>query len=35
MTVKIPECKRKNLIRLGVKKGMAFAWIRSRMGAGQ
>ena len=24
--------KRKNLIRLGVKKGIAYAWSRSRMG---
>ena len=29
---KKPERKRKNLIRLGVKKGMAYAWSRSRMG---
>jgi RNA-directed DNA polymerase len=26
------ECKRKNLIRLGVKPGDAYAWSRSRMG---
>ncbi|WP_081736142.1 group II intron maturase-specific domain-containing protein [Saccharicrinis fermentans] len=26
------ERKRKNLIRLGVEKGMAYAWSRSRMG---
>jgi len=29
---KKPERKRKNLIRLGVEKGMAYAWSRSRMG---
>jgi len=29
---KKPERKRKNLIRLGVKKGMAYAWSRTRMG---
>jgi len=29
---KKPERKRKNLIRLGVKKRMAYAWSRSRMG---
>ena len=29
---KKPERKRKNLIRLGVNKGMAYAWSRSRMG---
>lgn len=29
---KKPERKRKNLIRLGVKKWMAYAWSRSRMG---
>jgi len=29
---KKPERKRKNLIRLGVKRGLAYAWSRSRMG---
>ena len=29
---KKPERKHKNLIRLGVKKGIAYAWSRSRMG---
>ena len=29
---KKPERKRKNLIRLGVEKGMAYAWSRTRMG---
>ena len=29
---KKPERKRKNLIRLGVKKGIAYAWSRTRMG---
>jgi len=29
---KKPERKRKNLIRLGVEQGMAYAWSRSRMG---
>ena len=29
---KKPERKRKNLIRLGVKQGMAYAWSRTRMG---
>ncbi len=29
---KKPERKRKNLIRLGVKSGQAYAWSRSRMG---
>lgn len=29
---KKPERKRKNLIRLGVKTGMAYAWSRTRMG---
>lgn len=29
---KKPERKRKNLIRLGVKQGMAYAWSRSNMG---
>jgi len=29
---KKPERKRKNLIRLGVKKGTAYAWSRTRMG---
>jgi len=29
---KKPERKRKNLIRLGVKDGMAYAWSRTRMG---
>lgn len=29
---KKPERKRKNLIRLGVKHGMAYAWSRTRMG---
>ena len=29
---KKPERKRKNLIRLGVKAGLAYAWSRSRMG---
>ena len=29
---KKPERKRKNLIRMGVKKGMAYAWSRTRMG---
>lgn len=29
---KKPERKRKNLIRLGIKPGQAFAWSRSRMG---
>ena len=29
---KKPERKRKNLIRLGVQQGMAYAWSRSRMG---
>ena len=27
-----PERKRKNLIRLGVEPGMAYAWSRTRMG---
>lgn len=30
---KKPERKRKNLIRLGVNKGMAYAWSRTRMGS--
>ena len=29
---KKPERKRKNLIRLGIKQGMAYAWSRTRMG---
>ena len=29
---KKPDRKRKNLIRLGVEQGMAYAWSRSRMG---
>ncbi len=29
---KKPERKRKNLIRLGIKQGQAFAWSRTRMG---
>jgi len=29
---KKPERKRKNLIRLGIKQGQAYAWSRSRMG---
>jgi len=29
---KKPERKRKNLIRLGIDKGMAYAWSRTRMG---
>lgn len=29
---KKPERKRKNLIRLGIEAGMAYAWSRSRMG---
>jgi len=29
---KKPERKRKNLIRLGIKEGLAFAWSRTRMG---
>ena len=29
---KKPERKRKNLIRLGIKKGIAYAWSRTRMG---
>jgi len=29
---KRPERKRKNLIRLGIEKGMAYAWSRTRMG---
>ena len=29
---KKPESKRKNLIRLGIKQGMAYAWSRTRMG---
>jgi len=29
---KKPERKRKNLIRLGVEQGQAYAWSRSRMG---
>lgn len=29
---KKPERKRKNLIRLGVEQGMAYAWSRTRMG---
>ena len=29
---KKPERKRKNLIRLGIKHGMAYAWSRTRMG---
>jgi hypothetical protein len=29
---KKPERKRKNLIRLGVKQGIAYAWSRTRMG---
>lgn len=29
---KKPERKRKNLIRLGVKPEMAYAWSRTRMG---
>lgn len=29
---KKPERKRKNLIRLGVKQGQAYAWSRTRMG---
>jgi len=29
---KKPERKRKNLIRLGIKKGQAYAWSRTRMG---
>jgi group II intron reverse transcriptase/maturase len=29
---KKPERKRKNLIRLGVEKGLAYAWSRTRMG---
>ena len=27
-----PERKRKNLIRLGIEQGMAYAWSRTRMG---
>lgn len=30
---KRPERKRKNLIRLGVEQGMAYAWSRTRMGS--
>jgi len=30
---KKPERKRKNLIRLGIEQGMAYAWSRTRMGA--
>lgn len=29
---KKPERKRKNLIRLGIKQGQAYAWSRTRMG---
>jgi len=29
---KKPERKRKNLVRLGIKQGMAYAWSRTRMG---
>ena len=29
---KKPERKRKNLIRMGIKQGQAYAWSRSRMG---
>ena len=29
---KKPERKRKNLIRLGINQGMAYAWSRTRMG---
>ncbi len=29
---KKPERKRKNLIRLGIEQGQAYAWSRSRMG---
>ncbi len=29
---KKPERKRKNLIRLGIEHGQAYAWSRSRMG---
>ena len=29
---KKPDRKRKNLIRLGIKQGMAYAWSRTRMG---
>ena len=29
---KKPERKRKNLIRLGIEQGMAYAWSRTRMG---
>ncbi len=32
---KKPERKRKNLIRLGVEQGMAYAWSRTRMGGWQ
>ena len=32
LTEKKPERKRKNLIRLGVKQGQAYAWSRTRMG---
>ena len=32
MREKKSERKRKNLIRLGVEKGLAYAWSRSRMG---
>jgi RNA-directed DNA polymerase len=30
---KKPELKRKNLIRLGIDQGQAYAWSRTRMGA--
>ncbi len=29
---KKPDCKRKNLIRLGISKEQAYAWSRTRMG---
>ena len=29
---KKPDRKRKNLIRLGIEQGMAYAWSRTRMG---
>lgn len=31
-TEKKPERKRKNLIRLGIEQGKAYAWSRTRMG---
>ena len=32
MIVSNPERKRKNLVRLGIRKGQAYAWSRTRMG---